>query len=232
MTQKITSWLQGIADGIGGITESSNPEDFCTSFSRAARRRGAVACGAVSGTPAGASLRMYATSASSGVTVTFWLFVDALTITINDVRVEEMASAEVVQLDEYRAASEQEEPVDVETCDELLEMLPATEESYTSVLVKGSTGNLYTVTMFEPSRANGCTCKGWTYRRSCRHLRIAEKLPATLEALDELINGRGIAVSEVVRSWRGYEGRGDSVESIMDRIIAFVGERSEGVRAL
>ena len=150
-----------------------------------------------------------------------------------DLAASEQAEAEVVQLDEYRAASEQEEPVIIETCDELLEMLPATTESYTSVLVKGSTGKLYTVTMFEPSRANGCTCKGWTYRRSCRHLRIAEKLPATLEALDELINGRGIAVSEVVRSWRGYEGRGDSVESIMDRIIAFVGEsRMEGVKAL
>ena len=232
MTQKITNWLQDIANTITVPHEDSDPQDVNVSFQRAVIRRGMVACGTISGIPAGGSLRLYATS-PSGVSVTFWLFVHALTITINDLRVEVEAEAQIIQFGDYRAASEQEEPVEVETCDELLEMLPATEESYTSVTVKGSTGNLYNVTMFEPSRANGCTCKGWTYRRECRHLRIAEKLPDTIKALDELINGRDIAVSEVVRSWRLYEGDGDSAEEIMDRIIAFVGEsRSEGVRAL
>jgi len=43
------------------------------------------------------------------------------------------------------------------------------------ISIKGSKGNFYNVTM-KGNRAISCTCTGFSFRKSCRHLKEAENL--------------------------------------------------------
>lgn len=54
--------------------------------------------------------------------------------------------------------------------------------SYTAPIKSDSTDETYTVRVDNNGVAVSCTCKGWQYRGSCKHLERAELLPAFLNA--------------------------------------------------
>ena len=141
-----------------------------------------------------------------------------------------------------RASVEAARQPDADTCDdgdapsalecaELLDVAPSWPVAGTStVMVRSSTDPraAYSV-ILAGGRATACQCEGYRYRGACAHLARAERCGALWAAFDALLD-RGIAPSEIARSWRLYAGRGDSPDSITARLIGAAATPRRAVR--